>query len=166
MREIPRIIDNGNIGPVNSTLVPRYSGDQPSHCCHASGIWKLQGAVDIKIVGAPFDTGVSYRPGARFGPTHVRVKLHDCFALQPGNRHVTICSSQVADAGDMALNPFNIEEAIATVEQDALELTADGASLLTIGGITPSRCHYAGSLTTRRTTGGAVALRCPPGHLG
>lgn len=28
---------------------------------------------DIAIVGAPFDLGVSYRPGARFGPTGARM---------------------------------------------------------------------------------------------
>ena len=27
MQEVPRIVENGNIGPVNSTLVPRYSGE-------------------------------------------------------------------------------------------------------------------------------------------
>src|SRR5699024_8678304 len=26
MLETPRVVDNGNIGPVNSALVPRYSG--------------------------------------------------------------------------------------------------------------------------------------------
>ena len=42
--------------------------------------------------------------------------------------------TQVVDAGDMAVNPFNINEAIESIEQDALDLTADGSSLLTIGG--------------------------------
>jgi agmatinase len=31
------------------------------------------GTFDIAIVGAPFDLGVSYRPGARFGPTGARM---------------------------------------------------------------------------------------------
>lgn len=31
------------------------------------------GTFDIAIVGAPFDLGVSYRPGARFGPTGARL---------------------------------------------------------------------------------------------
>ena len=31
--------------------------------------------VDVAIVGVPFDSGVSYRPGARFGPGHVRARL-------------------------------------------------------------------------------------------
>jgi agmatinase len=34
----------------------------------------------------------------------------------------------------MAVNPFNINEAIETIQQNALDLTAEGARLLTIGG--------------------------------
>ncbi|CAM3533631.1 Agmatinase [Micrococcus flavus] len=40
----------------------------------------------------------------------------------------------MVDAGDMAVNPFTIGEAIETIQQDALDLTADGSSLMTIGG--------------------------------
>src|SRR5699024_9282688 len=135
MREIPRIIDNGNIGPVNSTLVPRYSGESTFALLPRLRDLETAGrSADIKIVGAPFDTGVSYRPGARFGPTHVRQASRLLRPYNPATGTSPFAQVQVADAGDMALNPFNIEEAIATVEQDALELTADGASLLTIGG--------------------------------
>lgn len=135
MREIPRIIDNGNIGPVNSTLVPRYSGESTFALLPRLRDLETAGrSADIKIVGAPFDTGVSYRPGARFGPTHVRQASRLLRPYNPATGTSPFAQVQVADAGDMALNPFNIEEAIASVEQDALELTADGASLLTIGG--------------------------------
>lgn len=135
MREIPRIVENGNIGPVNSTQIPRYSGE--STFALLPRLVDLQAAersADIKIVGAPFDTGVSYRPGARFGPTHVRQASRLLRPYNPATGTSPFAQVQVADAGDMALNPFNIDEVIATVEQDALALTADGASLLTIGG--------------------------------
>ncbi|MDT5326760.1 MAG: guanidinobutyrase / D-arginase, partial [Mycobacterium sp.] len=42
--------------------------------------------------------------------------------------------AQVADAGDIAVNPFNIHEAIETIEAAAVQLTADGTRLVTIGG--------------------------------
>ena len=38
--------------------------------CFAS---ESNGTFDIAIVGAPFDLGVAYRPGARFGPTGARM---------------------------------------------------------------------------------------------
>ncbi len=135
MREIPRVIENGNIGPVNSTQVPRYSGESTFALLPRLRDLETEGHnAEIKIIGAPFDTGVSYRPGARFGPTHVRQASRLLRPYNPATDTSPFAQVQVADAGDMALNPFNIEEAIATVEQDALELTADGASLLTIGG--------------------------------
>ena len=39
---------------------------------------------DVAVVGVPFDAGVSYRPGARFGPAHVRRGVAAAAALQPG----------------------------------------------------------------------------------
>jgi agmatinase len=38
--------------------------------CFSSSI---DGTFDIGIVGAPFDLGVTYRPGARFGPAGARM---------------------------------------------------------------------------------------------
>lgn len=135
MREIPRIIDNGNIGPVNSTQIPRYSGESTFALLpRLRDLETLGRRAEIKIVGAPFDTGVSYRPGARFGPTHVQQSSRLLRPYNPATGASPFAQVQVADAGDMAINPFNIDEAIATIERDALQLTADGASLLAIGG--------------------------------
>ena len=57
------------VGPDDASLAPRFAGialfarlppiDQAKH-------------MDIAVVGIPFDSGVSYRPGARVGPAHVR----------------------------------------------------------------------------------------------
>lgn len=41
---------------------------------------------------------------------------------------------QVADAGDIACNPFDINEAVETIEHAAGELIAGGARPVTIGG--------------------------------
>lgn len=38
------------------------------HCLDESGSEKY----DIAVLGAPFDTGVTARPGARFGPNGIR----------------------------------------------------------------------------------------------
>ena len=43
-------------------------GRLPYHPCLASDDVKY----DIAFMGAPFDTGTSYRPGARFGPSGIR----------------------------------------------------------------------------------------------
>ncbi|KOS43793.1 hypothetical protein ACN38_g5280 [Penicillium nordicum] len=43
-------------------------GRLPYYPCLASDAEKY----DIAFLGAPFDTGTSYRPGARFGPSGIR----------------------------------------------------------------------------------------------
>src|SRR5699024_945743 len=133
MLETPRVVENGNIGPVNSALVPRYSGESTFALLPRLRDLKTEGrSADIKIIGAPFDTGVSYRPGARFGPAHVRQSSRLLRPYNPATDTSPFAQVQIADAGDMALNPFNIEEAIDSVEEDALTITEDGASLLSI----------------------------------
>ena len=66
---------------------------------------------------------MSYRSGARFGPNHIREASR---LLRPYNPALDVSPfelTQVADAGDVAVNPFNIGEAIDTIEQAALDLT-------------------------------------------
>jgi agmatinase len=90
--------------------------------------------MDVAVVGAPFDSGVSYRPGARFGPAHIRQSSR---LLRPYNPELAVLpfgAQQVVDAGDLAINPFNISQAIAQIEAGAAELTTAGARLLTLGG--------------------------------
>jgi agmatinase len=119
------------IGPVDAAQVPRFAGpatfarlprlDQVSSC-------------DVAVVGVPFDSGVTYRPGARFGPAAVREASRLLRPYHPGLDVEPFATQQVADAGDIACNPFDIEAAIASVEAGADELLGSGAKLLTIGG--------------------------------
>ncbi|MCF4007293.1 agmatinase [Corynebacterium uropygiale] len=134
MLQTPRIVDGGNIGPVNSALVPRFSGEATYALLPRLRDLPEGHHPDIKVVGIPFDAGVSYRPGARFGCQHVRQSSRLLRPYNPATDTSPFAQAQVVDAGDMAVNPFNINEAIESIEHDALELTADGSSLLTIGG--------------------------------
>ena len=120
------------IGPVDASKIPRFAGSASFAGCRAS---IKSPSADVVVVGVPFDSGVSYRPGARFGPSHIEEET--VAALRPYNPALDVSPfdiAQVADAGDIAANPFNIHEAIETIEAAALDLTADGASLVTIGG--------------------------------
>ena len=55
------------IGPVDSSKTPRYAG--PAGFARLPRLDQVEHA-DIVVAGVPFDSGVSYRSGARFGPTH------------------------------------------------------------------------------------------------
>jgi agmatinase len=126
-----RIEENGNLGPIDSSRVPRFAG-----AATFARLPRLDqvARADVAVVGVPFDAGVSYRPGARFGANHVREASRLLRPYNPALDASPFANAQMADAGDMAVNPFNIHEAIESIQQDALDLTADGARLLTLGG--------------------------------
>ncbi|MEE4024071.1 agmatinase [Gordonia sp. PKS22-38] len=118
-------------GPLDASTTPRYT--EPSTFARLPRLDEVPSAA-VKIIGIPFDSGVSYRPGARFGPGHIRASSK---LLRPYNPALDVAPfdvQQVADAGDIAVNPFDIVEALATVEHAATDLTSDGARLLTLGG--------------------------------
>ncbi|MCC5574977.1 agmatinase [Microtetraspora sp. AC03309] len=118
-------------GPVDSSRVPRFAG--PATFARLPRLDEV-GRADVAVVGVPFDTGVSYRPGARFGPSAVREASRLLRPYHPGLDVSPFATQQVADAGDIACNPFNINEAVETIEEAASGLAADGTRLVTIGG--------------------------------
>lgn len=131
MQNPPRITANGNLGPIDAAQVPRYAG--PATYARLPRLDEVQEA-DVAVVGVPFDTGVSFRPGARFGANHVREASRLLRPYNPALDTSPFENLQVADAGDMAVNPFNINEAIETIQANALDLTEKGTKLLTLGG--------------------------------
>ena len=90
--------------------------------------------VDIGVLGVPFDSGVSYRPGARFGPGAIREASR---LLQGYNQHLEVApfdSLQVADLGDVTANPFNVEDALHSIEEAARGYHDSGTRLVVLGG--------------------------------
>lgn len=130
-QDIPRIITEGKVGQVDATIIPRYGG--------ISTFGRLPliddvSEIDIAVLGVPFDSGVSYRSGARFGPGHVRQSSR---LLRPYNPAVDVspfAKYQVADAGDLGVNPFNLDEAIVQIERGSRALHERAKRLVTIGG--------------------------------
>lgn len=119
------------IGPVDASVVPRFAGIATfARLPRREDVDRA----DVAVVGAPFDGGVSYRPGARFGPAHVREASRLLRPYNPAQDVEPFGAQQVVDAGDIAINPFDIDAAITEIEAAAAELTADGTRLVTIGG--------------------------------
>jgi len=77
-------------------------------------------AFDIAILGMPFDTAVTYRPGARFGPYAIRSGSR----RQRETRGYTMSwgvnpydqGSKVVDCGDVPVNPFDNALAVDQME--------------------------------------------------
>lgn len=119
------------VGPVSGQQLPRYAGHAtfarlPRH--------EDLRAVDVGILGVPFDAGVTYRPGARFGPSHIRQASR---LLRPYNPALDVDpfrQMQVADCGDVACNPFSIGQALGEIQQAAAAYIGVGTRLVVLGG--------------------------------
>lgn len=91
--------------------------------------------VDIAVLGVPFDSAVTYRPGCRLGPRAIRaasVQLAELKAFPWGFdpfEHVA-----VVDYGDVMLDPHHPESVPGAIEAQAAEILASGARLLSLGG--------------------------------
>ncbi len=124
--------DRQIVGPVPGTKVPRFAGS--STFARVPEIDRVSD-YDVAVLGVPFDTGTSYRPGARFGPMAVRMSSRH---LRPGH-HVELGITplqhiQVVDAGDVPVTPFNIDEAMDQIAGHASELVSDAHKVVAIGG--------------------------------
>ncbi len=149
------------IQPVSGTVVPRYAG--PSTFARLPELRDVEDC-DVAIIGVPFDAGTSYRPGARFGPQSVRqasrqlrTNFHPNYDVEPFK------VQQVADAGDIACNPFDIDEAIKQIEKGSTELLQKVGSIVTIGGDHTIALPLLRSINKK--VGGPVALVHFDAHL-
>jgi agmatinase len=121
----------GVVGPPNAAVVPRFAG--PDTFARLPRLDQV-GRAGVAILGIPFDSGVSYRPGARFGPSGIRAgsKL-----LRPYHPYLDVYPwgvQQVVDAGDVAVNPFDLMAAVGQVEAAATLLLGQADRIVTIGG--------------------------------
>jgi len=124
-------MSEGPVGPVDATLVPRFAG--PATFARLPRLDEVDRA-DIAVVGVPFDSGVSYRPGARFGPAHIRQSSRLLRPYNPAQDLSPFSVQQVADAGDITANPFDITAAIAAIEAGADTALESADRLVTLGG--------------------------------
>jgi agmatinase len=121
----------GPIVPPHGFDVPRFTG--PDTFARLPRLDQVEHA-GVAVLGVPFDSGVSYRPGARFGPSGIRAgsKLlrpyHPYLDVQPWDAH------QVVDAGDVSCNPFDIVAAVDQVAAAARQLLGRADRIITIGG--------------------------------
>jgi agmatinase len=117
--------------PVDAMMYPRYSGIRTfmrlPHVTDLSG-------VDFAIVGVPFDTGGTYRVGARFGPEGIR---KESMLLRPYNPALEIAIFDVCsgvDYGDLPTIPGYLPESHQAITEGAATLFASSATPIFLGG--------------------------------
>ncbi len=94
----------------------------------------LSGA-DVVVMGVPFDSAVTNRPGTRLGPRAIRAastQLAELATFPFGFRLGEVLS--VIDFGDVMLDPHHPETVAPAIEATASEILASGAKLLALGG--------------------------------
>ncbi|MBC9943750.1 agmatinase [Leucobacter sp. cx-328] len=118
-------------GQVDFSQVPRFAGPGTF-----AGLPRLAdvGESAAGVIGIPFDSGVTYRPGARFGPEGIRSASH---LIRP--HHVELDSfpfakHQVADVGNLAVTPFGIETAIDAMVTGLTAARERAGKLVILGG--------------------------------
>jgi agmatinase len=90
--------------------------------------------LDVAILGVPFDGGVSFRPGARFGPKEVRTNSLLIRPYNPVLRVLPFSRLRVADCGDVDPNPMDIIDTYGRIEARVDEILAAGAVPACVGG--------------------------------
>jgi agmatinase len=111
--------------------VPRYTGVRTfARLPHTTD---LDGA-DVAVVGVPFDTATSYRPGARFGPEAIRAGSTLLRPYHPAVQVDVFGSLSVVDYGDVITTPGNAERTAGQIADGLAPVLAAGAVPLVLGG--------------------------------
>jgi agmatinase len=117
--------------PEDSLKSPRFTG--PSTFARLPYVRTLE-EVDVAIVGVPFDTGVTYRVGGRFGPNAIRAAS---VMLRPYNTNLDVAPFEIlscVDYGDIAIVPGYTERSYTAIEEAVAPIVEADVIPLLIGG--------------------------------
>src|SRR5688572_29541006 len=116
---------------LDSGASPRFA--QPATFMRLPHQTELAG-VDVAILGVPFDSGTSYRSGARLGPREIRAQSS---LIRPYSFFQKVSPFErlaVVDAGDVDAPPVGIEKAYDAIEAGVGRILDAGATPMIAGG--------------------------------
>jgi agmatinase len=93
--------------------------------------------VDVAIVGAPFDEGVTYRPGTRFGPRAIRTAEDVAFPIARPHMELGIdpyAELDIVDYGDVDVRPSDLAWSHAALRRGVTDILGAGAVPIVLGG--------------------------------
>ncbi len=117
--------------PPNAFRSPRFA--QLSTFMRLPYTREIEG-LDVAILGVPFDGGVSFRSGARFGPKEIRSNSLLIRPYHPVLRTLPFDRLRVADCGDVDVNPLDIIDTQRRIEEAVGRVLAAGAVPACVGG--------------------------------
>lgn len=92
-------------------------------------------AVDIGLIGVPFDGGVTNRPGARHGPREVRNQSSLLRPINTATGAQPFDDLRIRDLGDCWIeDPYNLAGALSEIEAFYRQVVTAGVTPVTVGG--------------------------------
>lgn len=117
--------------PVDAAVVPRFAG--LSTFMRLPAVASAEG-LDVALLGIPWDGGTTNRAGARHGPREMRNQSSLMRRVHHVSRVAPFDLANVADLGDVAVNPIDLHDALARIEAGVAAVVAAGAIPLCAGG--------------------------------
>jgi len=118
-------------GPPDALAAPRYTGVRTFARCPL--VESAEG-VDVAVLGIPFDTATTNRPGTRFGPEAVRSASMMLRPYNPVQGTQVFGRLSVADLGDVVVTPGNAERTMGQIAEQLEPIVRAGAHTLCLGG--------------------------------
>jgi agmatinase len=139
--------------PADASLVPRYSGVRTF--ARLPHITVPAPEIDAAVLGAPFDTATSFRPGARFGPEAIRSGSALLRPYHPPLDVDVFGTLSLVDGGDLAVTPGNALRTVEQIDAGLRPLLEAGIVPLVLGG---DHSIVLGELRAQAAVHGPVAL--------
>jgi guanidinobutyrase len=90
--------------------------------------------LDVALVGVPLDIGTSNRNGTRYGPRQIRAESVLVRPYSMATGAAPFDSFQVADTGDVALNPYHLGQCIDIIQGHYKGLLEHDVTPISVGG--------------------------------
>ena len=121
--------------PVSGFDLPRFAGVPTfMRLPHVSLETPKIKDVDVGIIGVPWDSGTTNRPGPRHGPRQLRDASTMIRAQHPVSGIRPYEKLNCADLGDVSINPADIEDSMNRITSFYKEVVVKGIKPLTAGG--------------------------------
>jgi agmatinase len=140
-------------GPADASAVPRFSGVRTF--ARLPHVTVPSPEVDVAVLGVPFDTATSFRPGARFGPEGIRSASALLRPYHPVLDVDVFGTLSVVDGGDFAVTPGNAQRTVGQIDAALQPVLRAGIVPLVLGG---DHSIVLGELRAHASIHGPVAL--------
>jgi agmatinase len=138
--------------PADASKGPRYGGIRTfARCPHVT----YAEGVDVAIVGVPFDTATTLRPGARFGPDAIRTGSMMIRPYHPALDVDVFEVLSVVDWGGLDVTPGNAQRTLEQIATGLAPLLSAGVVPIVLGG---DHSIALGELRAHAKAHGPVAL--------